>query len=101
MPPPRTHQPASQGDEPMTEQMTGRKNSAGPDDPAGPGNPAPPAPAVPSPRDLAARSPHRDAARAADHSHQETAAAPAEQAPAEHGPAPRGPAEPPPTHTSS
>jgi acetolactate synthase I/II/III large subunit len=61
----------------MTEQMTGRKSTAGPASPAGsPGNPEPPAPAVPSPRDLAARSPHR----AADHSHQETAAPPAEPA---------------------
>ncbi len=70
----------------MTEQMTGRKGTAGPDSPAGsPGHPAPPASAaVPSPRDLAARSPHRDAARAADHSHQETpAAVPAEKGPAE------------------
>jgi len=59
----------------MTEQMTGRKGTAGPDSPAG--SPAPPASAaVPSPRDLAARSPHRDATRAADHSHQEIPAAP-------------------------
>src|SRR6516225_11683281 len=106
MPPPRTNQPASQGDEPMTEQMTGRKGAAGPDSPAGsPGNPASPAPAVPSPRDLAARSPHRDAARAADHSHQETPAAPAEHGPAEQAPAPPGPtspgpAEPPRGHTA-
>ena len=69
----------------MTEQMTGRKGTAGPDSPAGgPGHPAPPASAtVPSPRDLAARSPHRDATRAADPSHQETpAAVPAEKGPA-------------------
>jgi acetolactate synthase-1/2/3 large subunit len=76
----------------MTEQMTGRKGTAGPESPAG--SPAPPASAVPSPRDLAARSPHReaprdtprdtprDAARAADHSQ---AGLPA---PAEHAPAP-------------
>ena len=56
----------------MTEQMTGRKGTAGPESPAG--SPAPPASAVPSPRDLAARSPHRDAARAADHSHPEAPA---------------------------
>jgi acetolactate synthase-1/2/3 large subunit len=76
----------------MTEQMTGRKGTAGPESPAG--SPAPPASAVPSPRDLAARSPHRDAARdaaraadhshPADHSHAETPA-PAEHAPAQHG----------------
>src|SRR5580658_8667092 len=64
----------------MTEQMTGRKGTAGPESPAG--SPAPPASAVPSPRDLAARSPHRDAPRAADHSPAETPA-PAEHAPAE------------------
>ena len=74
----------------MTEQMTGRKGTAGPESPAG--SPAPPASAVPSPRDLAARSPHRDAARAADHSHAE-APAPAEHAPAQYGPAEHGPAE--------
>ena len=69
----------------MTEQMTGRKGTAGPDSPAGsPGHPASPASAaVPSPRDLAARSPHRDAARAAE----VPAAVPAEKGPAEKGPA--------------
>jgi len=86
----------------MTEQMTGRKGTAGPESPAG--SPAPPASAVPSPRDLAARSPHRDAARAAEHSHGEAPAAaehapaghaPAEHAPAQPGPAQPGPAEPP------
>ena len=76
----------------MTEQMTGRKGTAGPESPAG--SPAPPASAVPSPRDLAARSPHRDAARAADHSHAE-APAPAEHGPAEHAGQPEpGSAEP-------
>jgi acetolactate synthase-1/2/3 large subunit len=60
----------------MTEQMTGRKGTAGPESPAG--SATPPASAVPSPRDLAARSPHRDAARAAEPSHAE--------APAPHGP---------------
>ncbi|HME66271.1 MAG TPA: acetolactate synthase large subunit [Streptosporangiaceae bacterium] len=79
----------------MTEQMTGRKGTAGPESPAG--SPAPPASAVPSPRDLAARSPHRDAARATDHSHPEAPAsaehAPAEHAPAEHAPAEHAPAE--------
>jgi acetolactate synthase I/II/III large subunit len=83
----------------MTEQMTGRKGTAGPDSPAG--SPAPPASAVPSPRDLAARSPHREAARAAEHS-QPAAAAPAEhagQTPAQQGQAQQGPAEPPRVHT--
>jgi acetolactate synthase I/II/III large subunit len=89
----------------MTEQMTGRNGTAGPESPAGsPGPPASPAPAVPSPRDLAARSPHRDTARAADHSHPETLAPagpdPAGHDPAEHGPAPHGPAEPPRAHTA-
>jgi acetolactate synthase I/II/III large subunit len=75
---------ASRETKPMTEQMTGRKGTPGPDSPAD--SAAPPASAVPSPRDLAARSPHRDTApytaRAADHSHAE-APAPAEQAAAE------------------
>ncbi len=92
----------------MTEQMTGRNGTAGPESPAGsPGPPASPAPAVPSPRDLAARSPHRDTARAADHPRPETPAPaaydPAEHDPAERGPAehgrPHGPAEPPRVHT--
>src|ERR1700729_1736687 len=53
----------------MTEQMTGRTGAGGPDGPAGgPDQPPPPAAAMPSPRDLAARSPHRDAARAAERS---------------------------------
>jgi acetolactate synthase I/II/III large subunit len=87
----------------MTEQMTGRNGTAGPESPAGsPGPPASPAPAVPSPRDLAARSPHRDTARAADHSRPETPEipAPAEHDPAEPGPAPHGPADPPRVHTA-
>ena len=88
----------------MTEQMTGRNGTAGPESPAGsPGPPASPAPAVPSPRDLAARSPHRDTARAADHPRPETPAPaaydPAEHEPAEHGPASHGPADPPRVHT--
>jgi acetolactate synthase-1/2/3 large subunit len=91
----------------MTEQMTGRNGTAGPESPAGStGPPASPAPAVPSPRDLAARSPHRDTARAADHSRPETPQTPvpaghdpAEHGPAEHRPAPHGPAEPPRVHT--
>ncbi len=64
----------------MTEQMTGRKGTAGPESPAG--SPAPPPSAVPSPRDLAARSPHRNA----DHSHAEVPGS------AEHAPAPEAPA---------
>ena len=73
----------------MTEQMTGRKGAAGPDNPAG--SPAPPASAVPSPRDLAARSPHREAARA-DHA-QPDAPAPAEHAPGQPGSAQQGSAQ--------
>jgi acetolactate synthase I/II/III large subunit len=93
----------------MTEQMTGRNGTAGPESPAGsPGPPASPVPAVPSPRDLAARSPHRDTARAADHPRPETPAPaehdpaehdPAEHGPAEQGPASHGPADPPRVHT--
>jgi acetolactate synthase I/II/III large subunit len=76
----------------MTEQMTGRKGAAGPEGPAGsPGQPAPPPSAVPSPRDLAARSPHRDPARPAEPSRAEAQAPAPEQAPA---PAPPGPAQP-------
>src|SRR5260370_2626103 len=59
MPPPRQ----ANGDLPMTEQMTGRKGPVGerPADAAS-GSPATPGP---SPRDLAARSPHRETARTA------------------------------------
>src|SRR5260370_27655308 len=46
------------GDLPMTEQMTGRKGPAGTERPAG----AAAGPTGPSPRDLAARSPHPPAA---------------------------------------
>jgi acetolactate synthase I/II/III large subunit len=85
----------------MTEQMTGRKGTAGPDSPAS--SPAPPGPAsastaVPSPRDLAARSPHREPAHAAEHSQPDgqpaaPASAPASAPPsAGPEPAPRGPA---------
>ncbi len=79
----------------MTEQMTGRTGPGVHDDPEGPagtpGSPAPPGRAVPSPRDLAARTPHREGARAGDH------ARPAEPQPpaaAPQAPAPAG-AEPP------
>ncbi len=93
----------------MTEQITGRKGPAGPESPAGsPGHPAPPASAVPSPRDLAARSPHRDPGRPAEHSHPEAPApaehaphTPAEHTPAEHAPAEQAPAEAPRAHTAS
>ena len=73
----------------MTEQMTGRKGTAGPESPAG--SAAPPASAVPSPRDLAARSPHRDAA----HSHAEAPAQPGstEPAPAQPGSTELAPAQ--------
>jgi len=80
----------------MTEQITGRKGAGGPDDPAGSQDQsAAPASAVPSPRDLAARSPHRDAGRPADSSPE--APAPAGAAPngtAATGAAQNGPAEP-------
>jgi acetolactate synthase I/II/III large subunit len=78
----------------MTEQMTGRKGTAGPESPAG--SPAPPGSAAPSPRDLAARSPHREAPRAADRSHSESPAAPAEPepTPAQPGSAQPGSAQP-------
>ncbi len=70
----------------MTEQMTGRTGTGGHDDPEGPagtpGSPAPPGRVVPSPRDLAARTPHREGARAADHPRPAEPPAPA-AAPAE------------------
>src|SRR5271156_767411 len=79
----------------MTEQMTGRKGTAGPESPAG--SPAPPASAVPSPRGLAARSPHRPAAPPTNPPPPDAPAppehAPAEHAPAEHAPAEHAPAE--------
>jgi acetolactate synthase-1/2/3 large subunit len=49
---------------PMTEQMTGRKGPAGAERPAG-DDPRTAGPSGPSPRDLAARSPHHPPARAA------------------------------------
>jgi acetolactate synthase-1/2/3 large subunit len=70
----------------MTEQMTGRNGTAGPDDPAG--SPVPPGSAVPSPRDLAARSPHREAA------HHAQPEVPAEHAPAQPGSPQPGSAQP-------
>src|SRR5580698_5739146 len=81
----------------MTEQMTGRTGPGVHDDPEGPGgtpgSPAPPGRAVPSPRDLATRTPHREGARAADHARPAEPPAPA-AAPQAPAPAPAG-AEPP------
>ena len=78
----------------MTEQMTGRTGAGGPDGPAGsPDQPPPPAAAMPSPRDLAARSPHRDAARAAERSHPEAPESPGgpdQNGTAQHGTAQAG-----------
>ena len=78
----------------MTEQMTGRTGAGGPDGPAGsPDQPPPPAAAMPSPRDLAARSPHRDAARAAERSHPEAPESPGgpdQNGTAQHGTAQTG-----------
>jgi acetolactate synthase-1/2/3 large subunit len=78
----------------MTEQMTGRK-----------GPPVPPGPAVPSPRDLAARSPHRDAPRPADRTADRAADRPADhagdQAPAPEHAAPEAPAQAEPRVTSA
>jgi len=68
----------------MTEQMTGRKGPAGTERPAG----AAAGPSGPSPRDLAARSPHPPAARPPEPAHP----APAGTGPAGTGPAGTGPA---------
>ena len=82
----------------MTEQMTGRKGAAGPDGPAGSQDQqTAPGSAVPSPRDLAARSTHRDAARPA-HQAQPDASAPGldgstPDGSAQNGTAPTGPAQ--------
>ncbi|HJY93420.1 MAG TPA: hypothetical protein VJ371_00595, partial [Streptosporangiaceae bacterium] len=73
----------------MTEQMTGRKGPAGTERPAG-DDPRTAGPSGPSPRDLAARSPHHPPARAADHPR--SAEAPL-AAPAQASPAPAGPAQ--------
>ena len=74
----------------MTEQMTGRNGAAGPDGPAGSQDqPTAPGSAVPSPRDLAARSAHRDAARPADQS-QPGASAPGPNGSTPDGSAPNG-----------
>ncbi len=81
----------------MTEQMTGRNGPAGTERPAG----AAAGPSGPSPRDLAARSPHHPPARAADQSRPAEAplpgpaqAAAAPPAPAPPIPAPPAPAPP-------
>jgi acetolactate synthase I/II/III large subunit len=73
----------------MTEQMTGRKGAGGPENPAGsPGQPTPSPSAVPSPRDVAARS-HRDPAQApaADQGPAQPGSAQAQPGPAQPGPA--------------
>ncbi len=76
----------------MTEQMTGRNGPAGTERPAG----AAAGPSGPSPRDLAARSPHHPPARAADQSRPAEAPlpGPAQAAAAPPAPAPPIPAQP-------
>jgi acetolactate synthase I/II/III large subunit len=77
----------------MTEQMTGRKGPAGTERPAG-DDPRTAGPSGPSPRDLAARSPHHPPGRAADQPR--PAEAPpqgAEASPAQSGPAQGIPAQ--------
>ena len=82
------------GDLPMTEQMTGRNGPAGTERPAG-GDPRTAGPSGPSPKDLAARSPHHPSARAADQPRpaEATLAAPALASPAPAGPVPAVPAQ--------
>jgi acetolactate synthase I/II/III large subunit len=81
----------------MTEQIMGRKGAAettGAQGPAGaPGNPAAPGPAAPSPRDLAARSPHHGARAAADKAHPAQTPAPVSSGPDAPVPAPQAPAD--------
>jgi acetolactate synthase-1/2/3 large subunit len=67
----------------MTEQMTGRKGPGAPERPRPPESATPATPG-PSPRDLAARTPHRDAARPVAPPQQATAQPP--QAPAQPAP---------------
>src|SRR5215467_7504859 len=81
------------GDVPMTEQMTGRKGPAGTERPGG----AATGPSAPSPRDLAARSPHPAARDGQPRPSEAPPSAPPQVAaavPAQHLPA-QGPAEPP------
>jgi acetolactate synthase I/II/III large subunit len=86
----------------MIEQMTGRKGPGGPERPrpaasgapgapGAPGAAGAPAPSGPSPRDLAARSPHRDPARAAVAASQPHPA-PGQPGPGQPGPGPLPPA---------
>ncbi len=91
----------------MTEQMTGRKGPAGAERPPGAatGPSGPPGPLGPSPRDLAARSPHRETARSADQPHEAQAPPPAtapavsgQAAPAQAGPGQAAPAPGTPAH---
>ena len=76
----------------MTEQMTGRKGPAGTERPAG-DDPRTAGPSGPSPRDLAARSPHHPPGRAADQPRpaeappQGAASSPAQSGPAQGIPA--------------
>ena len=77
----------------MTEQMTGRNGPAGTERPAG-ADSRTAGPSGPSPKDLAARSPHHPSARAADQPRpaEVTPAAPAPASPAPASPVPAGPA---------
>ncbi len=76
----------------MTEQMTGRNGPAGTERPAG-ADPRTAGPSAPSPKDLAARSPHHPSARPADQPRpaEATLAAPAPASPAPASPAPASP----------
>ena len=82
----------------MTEQMTGRKGPAGTERPAG-DDPRTAGPSGPSPRDLAARSPHHPPGRAADQARpaeappQGAASTPAQSGPAQGIPAQGTPAQ--------
>ena len=82
----------------MTEQMTGRKGPAGTERPAG-DDPGTAGPSGPSPRDLAARSPHHPPGRAADQPRpaeappQGAASTPAQSGPAQGIPAQGTPAQ--------
>jgi acetolactate synthase-1/2/3 large subunit len=71
----------------MTEQMSGRKEPAGTERPAGGGPSGPP-----SPRDLAARAPHHPPARVADPARPAEAPPPAAVPPGQTAPAPGAPA---------
>jgi acetolactate synthase I/II/III large subunit len=77
----------------MTEQMTGRNGPAGTERPAG-ADPRTAGPSGPSPRDLAARSPHHPSARAADQPRpaENVLAAPAPPSPVPASPVPAAPA---------